>query len=630
DGETDGDACALKTYAPGFHTKIIAQASKLAEQANLITVTLRSNEDFVSTSDGLFSEITISGLTGSDTPDTSTIADLSTTGDFVPASGTPFVPSFTAVQWIKAAGELRLRLAVGECTAPTVSGGVNVCIKAGSTYVFALMLINGKVAQTAPAVSISVLYRFSSEKYTASQVMSRPVDAKLAALALLSKDTLLDTYNIGQQNKLNAICVTLRTNKDLQSIPSGGGSRFVAFTIKGLDGFQTDSQDLAIRTATTLSGVSAGTTAVTSGTADIGDFFCPTAECASGQENKLAFDEVKGEASFFLKSSKTMKQDSNYSFCFQMTNPKRVMACKTATISAKDPATSTAAAIEFTMTQDTSTKCAGFTTVRSFSRATFRVDSNVTGHESTAFVELIANYKVSTQTAITISGLSGFTAKGQGAISEVVAVDLLSFTANGLHDVAIGNSGTWDGTSTLTFTTGGSPTSVLDSYTALDSTPTGDFVYVMSFKIVNPAVAQAAPRVSITVSDAFVQHEVESGLASPPPVINSVCYALDARPTAGICAGMAMPSRVCDGASGRGSSGDEHLFDVIETWTDPSYCEGDMAFMCPMITAGATGVTGDAACGLVCAGAAYCSTGTFPNSCAWWFSVCAAGLGRGE
>ena len=31
----------------------------------------------------------------------------------------------------------------------------------------------------------------------------------------------------------------------------------------------------------------------------------------------------------------------------------------------------------------------------------------------------------------------------------------------------------------------------------------GDYVYVMSFKIVNPAATQAAPKISIDVSDSF-------------------------------------------------------------------------------------------------------------------------------
>ena len=109
------------------------------------------------------------------------------------------------------------------------------------------------------------------------------------------------------------------------------------------------------------------------------------------------------------------------------------------------------------------------------------------GHEATGIVELITNYQIGSQEVITISGLAGFTGKG---LSSFGSVDLLSFTANGKHAVALGKSGTWDGVSTLTFTTGYAATSVLDSYAALDATATGDFVYVLTFKIVNPSSPQ--------------------------------------------------------------------------------------------------------------------------------------------
>ena len=124
-------------------------------------------------------------------------------------------------------------------------------------------------------------------------------------------------------------------------------------------------------------------------------------------------------------------------------------------------------------------------------------------YETHAIVELVTNFKIESQKVITISGLSGFKAKGQGSAIEVltfcfcfslslslslsqhlqplslsvslslshhlqplslsptpktltqpVVVDLLSFTADGAHAVDIGEEGSWDGTSVLTFTTG--------------------------------------------------------------------------------------------------------------------------------------------------------------------------------
>ena len=55
DGETDGDACALKVYDPGFLTKTIASSRVLAKETTTLTVTLRSNEDLLSTVEGFYS-----------------------------------------------------------------------------------------------------------------------------------------------------------------------------------------------------------------------------------------------------------------------------------------------------------------------------------------------------------------------------------------------------------------------------------------------------------------------------------------------------------------------------------------------------------------------------------------------
>ena len=167
-------------------------------------------------------------------------------------------------------------------------------------------------------------------------------------------------------------------------------------------------------------------------------------------------------------------------------------------------------------------------------------------------------------------------------------MDLISFTANGMHAIDIGKTGSWDGTSVLTFTTGTqavitstdretdakqgiTETSILSSYAGKPSTPNqgepynhsetldaeplnpppvldgvdkdrtdvaevaaveadaeaeppvlasdkeeatygeatgtvGHYVYVLAFKIVNPASAQAASKISIDVSDAFEEH----------------------------------------------------------------------------------------------------------------------------
>ena len=75
-----------------------------------------------------------------------------------------------------------------------------------------------------------------------------------------------------------------------------------------------------------------------------------------------------------------MFKDTDYSFCFQITNPDAEMPCKAVVITVKDSSISTRAAPSFTMTQDTGalpgypagSKCAGYTAPRGFTRATFR------------------------------------------------------------------------------------------------------------------------------------------------------------------------------------------------------------------------------------------------------------------
>ena len=449
DGEMDGDVCPLKTYAPGFLVRKVAQDSKLATDSNTLTVTLRSNTDFMSTEAGLYSTITISGLTGTTTPDTTTLADLS--GDsFIVAD--KFVPNFKSVDWKQATGTLKLTLEAGACNAPTTlavastAASRSTCIKAGYTYVFSFGLKNGPSAQAAPPVAVKVLYGTDSEKNTDQQMMTGPADTALHALNILPETQILDTYKIGQleaaQGGLNALCVTLTANKALTSEASAtGGNRFVAFTIRGLTGFATDSQ--------TLNVVDTDGTTATPANAD--KFFAKD-ESAGAANNELKYDSDKGEVSFFLKSGKTMAKDTDYSFCFQLTNPKMEMPCRDVTISAKDKDMATSEAITFKMTQDSGmlanyakgSRCAGYTAPRAFTTATLRLNSAVVGYEATAIVELVTNYKIDTQKVITISGLSGFKALSQGAATESSDVDFVTFTENGLHAIDLGKKGTWD------------------------------------------------------------------------------------------------------------------------------------------------------------------------------------------
>merc|ERR1719163_2541270 len=121
DGEADGDACPLKVYEPGFLTKIVSSSTKLSGAAATMTVTLRTNVDLKSSTSSFKASITLSGLTGTKTDDSSTLRDVLTsagTGNVA----TAFSPEFDQVKWTKSTGVLVLELKAGSsCTHPTGS-----------------------------------------------------------------------------------------------------------------------------------------------------------------------------------------------------------------------------------------------------------------------------------------------------------------------------------------------------------------------------------------------------------------------------------------------------------------------------------------------------------------------------
>ena len=167
---------------------------------------------------------------------------------------TAFSPEFDQVKWTKSTGVLVLELKQGSsCTHPSGSAAkssVVKCVKAGVQYVFQFMLVNGAIAQAAPAVSIEANYK-EVGKFTAKQAVSGPLDPGCLAdqaLKIISKDEFLCSYKIGQLQSTpgasNPICVTLKSNKALSITASGAANRFVAFTITGLKGFATNGQGL--------------------------------------------------------------------------------------------------------------------------------------------------------------------------------------------------------------------------------------------------------------------------------------------------------------------------------------------------------------------------------------------------
>jgi hypothetical protein len=115
----------LEVVMPQFSVKSIEQSTPVSGASNMLSVTLMCNYDLASGS-----TVTITGLTGSQTEDTDSLAIASTSG-----------MSGAAGQWIQSLGQLVLTVA---------SGGT----KAGLHYSVTFGLTNSATDQMSPSVSI--------------------------------------------------------------------------------------------------------------------------------------------------------------------------------------------------------------------------------------------------------------------------------------------------------------------------------------------------------------------------------------------------------------------------------------------------------------------------------------------
>jgi len=543
DGEADGDACALKVYDLGFLVKIASSNRKLVDASAVVTVTLRSNLDILSsTNNGFKSSITISGLTGSKSSGTTTLADVLVGGNGNVA--TAFTPAFDEVSWTQNTGVLVLKLAEGSgCQHPSGSSAKSVpqtCIKAGVEYVFQFLLQNGATPQEAPVMTLATNYETGK---VLTQTMELPAGGSGCTrdqpLRILAEDRLLCKYNIGQltaaPSARNSLCVTLATNKDLATTVSGDASRFVAFTITGLTGFQTDGQELTIRDISTgellVGDQTAGATNKENtdrfGNVNIvHNMFCSTSDngvsgCATNQNNLVTFTEATGEASFFLAMSNSMTAGTDYEFCFQVTNPSTTAPCKTdISIKVKDSDMATSAAVPFAMTIDSGDACVGYTTDRMFTTANIRSHSNVTSMVAGIFLELSPNHVISAGTVVTVAGLNGYMGSSQSSTGTATDVDI-EVVKNGVRNTAVfGRLANWDGTSQLKLTVQTGQSVAARNHLAnanmvtFDGTPEEDDIYEIYFELKNSASEQSARPLTVTATNFKADGLIESGLTS--------------------------------------------------------------------------------------------------------------------
>jgi hypothetical protein len=140
-----GDAAPLATRARTFIVARIGQLVSGRGQENTLQITLMSNFDVQSTTSSI-SKITVSGLTGSASPDSSPQNLYSVVSKSKDSVQGVFSDSSAVDRagWFKNKGELVLHIEMGRF------------LRAGTEYVFALYLLNQDKPQESPVVHVQV------------------------------------------------------------------------------------------------------------------------------------------------------------------------------------------------------------------------------------------------------------------------------------------------------------------------------------------------------------------------------------------------------------------------------------------------------------------------------------------
>ena len=494
DGNSDGDGCALKTYAAGFLLAHISQSMFSGGAANTLTVSLKTNVELVGSSTGFTASLTISGLTGTSTRSGTYAPDALS----VASAGNNNMPRFAKIKWVQEVGEMVFTMSPGACQTP-VAGTSTTCIKAGFLYSFQFVLMNGDAQQA--AVTANIFATHKSGFTTAKVTMATPTESEFKPLYIIPKDQVLYKFDIGQKvpapSARNAICVTLASAKNVEP---DVGQQSTSFTISGLTGFDTDSQGLSMLKT------SDGKTALAAGDAAYNMFRSDKSADSSASFNRVKFKE-EGTATLFLAS--TMMAKTYYAFCFHLTNPDSERKCSDNGIKIETRQDGKSSTV--TMTQDKSTRitdypvgsaCAGYTSKRAFTLARIRSHTNVTGIEAYLIVELITNYELPALGFITISGLSGYRGVSGSSGSDV------SVSRNGaLVPSFFKTSKLQDGKFVLQLSEG---KKMVSENSLADSTLI-EQVYELTFRLRNGVSTQTAPRVYISASNGIQRMLMQSG-----------------------------------------------------------------------------------------------------------------------
>jgi len=212
----------LLVHVPGFVVRAVGQSNPLASASNKLTLTLAPDCDMAAGSN-----VTVSGLTGTQTADSDGLDVVVTAGSNIS----------TAAWWRQGDGVLTLRVEGG--------GLVN-----GSVYAVTVRVRNGAVGQASPSVSIKATVKAADGVHDGEGRLEAMVKPGTAALGvdggadpLLVHAAGFRATLMGQSSPLasasNTLTLTLEPDCDM-----AGGSNV---TLSGLTQTQTeDSEALAV------------------------------------------------------------------------------------------------------------------------------------------------------------------------------------------------------------------------------------------------------------------------------------------------------------------------------------------------------------------------------------------------
>ena len=426
----------LEVVVPVFSAKGIGQSTPGSGETNTITVTLTANYNLDDTS-----TVTISGLTGSQTLDSTSLA-VTSTGGLLGTTGA----------WTQSSGTLVLTAASGGTTQGTAC-----------EVTFALK--NKATTQTSPAVSVEAA--ISDGSSTVANIAQVAMDKPGSDLFGVSHGA--DPLEV---SVIPAAFFTIKNCR--QSNPFVGGTNIITIVL-------ACNATLTAHSVVTISGL---TNAVATS---------PISLLDKGNDGEMIFTDgmsqrrgswSSGTLTLTVYSNSTLRANTTYTFAFAVTNPSEPQSAPTIKVAASGSASIPPAA----MTKP-GTSLLGvphgedplLIFVPDFSYSLVMQMNPASGHSNRIIVIFRANCELLSGSKVTVSGLTGSQTADDNAHT-VQAVPPL----NPLH---FASSGAWNnsGSMVLTVTSPGIRNEINETGMAM-------------FSLTNPAAAQASPPVNLSAT----------------------------------------------------------------------------------------------------------------------------------